>query len=598
MVLVSTGALQTGKAQTSFYDIDTIQQIEIWFNEPNWDYMMDTAKVGAEGYAMAAWVRINGVQFDSVGVKYKGNSSYDSSELKNPLHINLKKFKTQKYQGISEIKLSNCYQDPSMIREPLAYAILANYMHCPRSNFAQVYINGTLVGLYSNDEDIDKPFLKDHFFNYASSENVFFKCSHASPSPLTKCNLKYLGSDSSLYQSLYELESNYGWNDLVKLCDTVTNYPARIGYYLDMDRVIWMLAFNNVLVNMDSYSGLFAQNYYLYKDNTNVFNPVMWDLNMAFGGFPFAGSQGGGTGSLTVTGMQQLSTSLHGSDADWPLIGAVMSDPMYQRMYMAHVRTITNEMFAGNAYQTLATQMQGIVDTAVQSDPNKGFTYAQFQNGLTANTPVGSYTVPGISNLMAARVSYLQGTTEFNLTAPLISTPVSSVSGNAGTFTAQVTGSLKVYLGYRFDTTGHFTRIEMFDDGNHEDGAAGDNNYGISIGMDSTYGQYYIYAEDADAGMFSPQRAEHEYYRFGSITDINDLNTGKANGISVYPNPASASVTVVCPGAISEKLIIRNLMGQTVYEQAGTQRINTELLPPGHYFIQCGAASARLVVRH
>ena len=35
---------------------------------------------------------------------------------------------------------------------------------------------------------------------------------------------------------------------------------------LDVDRALWMLAFNNVLVNLDSYSGAFRQNYYLYHD--------------------------------------------------------------------------------------------------------------------------------------------------------------------------------------------------------------------------------------------------------------------------------------------------------------------------------------------
>ena len=58
----------------NFYDQNTIQKIEIQFTQPNWDYQLDTAKSGAEGYIMAASVTINGVYFDSVGVKYKGNS--------------------------------------------------------------------------------------------------------------------------------------------------------------------------------------------------------------------------------------------------------------------------------------------------------------------------------------------------------------------------------------------------------------------------------------------------------------------------------------------------------------------------------------------
>ena len=45
-----------------------------------------------------------------------------------------------------------------------------------------------------------------------------------------------------------------------------------------------MHAFNYSLINLDSYIG-YAQNYYLYEDNSGRFNPILWDLNMSFGSF-------------------------------------------------------------------------------------------------------------------------------------------------------------------------------------------------------------------------------------------------------------------------------------------------------------------------
>ena len=76
------------KAQ-SFYDIGTLQEIKIVFSQSNWDYMLDTAKSGNEGYLMAQTVTINGTVFDSVGVKYKGNSTYKANQSKNQWHIEL-----------------------------------------------------------------------------------------------------------------------------------------------------------------------------------------------------------------------------------------------------------------------------------------------------------------------------------------------------------------------------------------------------------------------------------------------------------------------------------------------------------------------------
>ncbi|CAN5584290.1 hypothetical protein BH11BAC1_BH11BAC1_08870 [soil metagenome] len=499
----------------SFYDLNTIQQINVHFNQPDWDYRMDTAKVGEEGYILAEWVEINGQIFDSVGVKYKGNSSYDSTYFKNPLHISLDEFIDQAYQGYTDIKLGNEYSDPSMIREALGYKILQNYMDCPQSNFAEVYINDSLIGLFSNDESISKKFCSDHF---SSSKNTFVKCNPSITSAAFRSNLKYINADSSSYQIRYDLQSDIGWNELVALCDSLSNNPSSFSNVVDVDRVMWMLAFNNVLVNLDSYSGAFAQNHYVYKDNTGHYNPVVWDLNMCFGGFSFAGSQGVGMGTLDTLGMQNLSVTLHAAESDWPLINNVINNPIYKRMYIAHMRTIVDEMFANGSYLADAAQLQGIIDAAVQNEPNPFFTYSQFLNGLTTDVLVSSRYVPGIMNLMSARISYLQSTPEFIAVPPQID--IITVSDTAPaylgvvTITAEVSNanSNAVYLGTRFDKSEKFSRVLMYDDGAHNDGIAGDQIYGVNITMLSAQAQYYVYAENNDAGIFSPQRAEHEFY--------------------------------------------------------------------------------------
>ena len=95
------------RAQVDLYDVNAIQEIEIFFGFDNWDYRLDTMYHGSESYLLADSVRINGVSYANVGVKYKGNSSYDSTYAKNPMHISLDEFVEQDYQGHSSIKLSN-----------------------------------------------------------------------------------------------------------------------------------------------------------------------------------------------------------------------------------------------------------------------------------------------------------------------------------------------------------------------------------------------------------------------------------------------------------------------------------------------------------
>jgi hypothetical protein len=526
-LLLLTGSHVFGQ---SFYDINTIQEIKIYFGFSNWDYRMDTAIAGSEGYIPADSVIINGTLFTNCGVKYKGNSSYNANRTKNPLHIKLDEYQDQIYQGYEDIKLGNGFSDNSMIREPLAYQILRQYMDAPQANFAKVYINGSYYGIMNNAESIDSRFLMEKYF---SSKYAFFKCNpqNAGPGSGNGSSLEYNGTTLSNYNTKYELKSDTGWYELFRLCDTLNNHFAVFDSIADVDRFLWMLTFNNVLVNLDSYSGSFRQNYYLYRNHADQWIPTIWDLNMCFGGFSVAG---GTTANLTATTMQTMSYTLHKTESAWPLIYKLLNDPVYSKMYYAHMRTINNENFANANYKTSALAMHNLVDNAVQTDANYLSTYSNFQNSLTTNTtgsggPGG--TCPGIYPLMDARTSYISNV--LSATPPTITTvqPSQLSPAYAAPFsiTANVTNTMGAYLGFRFSKKDRFRRVQMFDDGNHNDGAAGDNIYGASVTMNGAAMQYYIYAENANTGVFSPERAEYEFY---SVT----ANIPTANSTQIVIN--------------------------------------------------------------
>ena len=145
LVFISILFINSLKSQ-SFYDVNTIQVVEISFSQSNWNSLLNSAK-SSGNYLMAQSVTINGVVFDSVGVKYKGNSTYSANQIKNPWHIELDTYKNQDYQGYKDIKLSNVAKDPSFLREVLSYQIIGKYMHAPLSNYAMVYVNSNLIGL-------------------------------------------------------------------------------------------------------------------------------------------------------------------------------------------------------------------------------------------------------------------------------------------------------------------------------------------------------------------------------------------------------------------------------------------------------------------
>ena len=413
--------------------------------------------------------------------------------------------------------MGNGFADPAFVREPLSYEITRKYMDAPRSNFARLYINSAYYGVYTNAESINKDFLDE--LNYPT-DNTIVKCNpkNAGPNGSTS-NLAYSSADSTQYFSKYEIKSKYGWKELVNLIDTLNNKPAFIESMLDIDKTLWMHALNNVMINGDSYTGSFAQNYYLYRDGNRRFAPVMWDFNMSFGGFPLGGN---GPGGVSLTTMQQIIPLYQETNAARPLISKLFVTPMWKRMYMAHLRTIADENFTNDDYVTRAQAMMSTISAAVSDDTKKFYTFTQFQNSLDQTATGGGFgggTV-GIRQLMAGRMTFLTSNAEYKKTPPALETPVVSdpnpTLGSSVTITAKAPGATFVRLGYRAKHPLKFTYVEMKDDGQHGDGSAGDGVFGAEIPVQSVLNEYFVYAENADAGIFSPHRAEYEFHELAA----------------------------------------------------------------------------------
>ena len=499
----------------TFYQSDSLREIKFYFDQPNWKNLLDSLYVLGDEQRIIASVKIDGNQYDSVGIRYKGYSSVNITQTKNPFNVKLDHIiSNQEHQGYNKIKLSNCIHDPSFIREALSYQIARKYFPSSKANFANLYINDTLWGLYSNVESVNKDFLSKH---YQSRNNSFFKCN---PSSLNlfgeNSNLSFSpGNDSLNYENFYTLKSDVGWSDLYNLIDTLNNFPININQILNVDRTLWMHAFNYSLVNLDSYIG-YAQNYYLYKDNSGRFNPILWDLNMSFGSFRLtdASSFFSGFSVLQAKTLDPLSHLYDVSVFPRPLMRNVFDNTRYRKMYMAHLKTIMEENFANLNYLDSANKMYLTIDQSVLLDTNKFYTYLNFQNNLDS-TVNNIIDYPGISDLMNSRLYYLRSYSGYNHNLIIDSVVESTNNISIGDdlwITANVEDATQVVLFYRSTNYGVFQEINMLDDGNNNDGLSGDLTYGAKISNIGNQTQYYIYAENDSSGLFSPKRAAYEFY--------------------------------------------------------------------------------------
>jgi len=507
-------------AQTWFHNSGHISEVKLVFEQQNWNHILDSFYVDGdeERLLSAAWV--DGVYFDSIGVRYKGFSSVSVDRGKNPFNIKLDYVIDQNHFGVEKIKLGNVIQDPSFVREIVSYKIARNYMPASQSNYCKVYINDVFWGVYASVESVDNSFLAQH---YGSSDGTFLKGNPATVNLNGEnSNLSNSpGTDSADYYDFYELKSDAGWAEFYNLIDKLNNSPEDIEQVLNVDRTLWMHALNYTLINFDSYVG-YAQNYYLYEDKNGQFNPILWDMNQSFGSFRLTDASDFFRG-FTVEEAKTMDPLAHVNSFSVyprPLIKNVINTDQRERMYLAHIRAIVQEHFANGAYKDELDEMQDLIKSDVSNDTNKFYSDQDFLDNKTS-TVQDLVEYPGITDLMDARSTYLLSYKGISPAgAPSIAEPLDTKSETSFQITSSVTLASVVYLYYRDEIGGLFNRMEMKDDGLAGDDQAMDGIYGASISSSSANLDYYMYAENDSAGTFSPSNAAYNFYEIREVKQL------------------------------------------------------------------------------
>ncbi len=511
-----------------------IRTIEIFFSEPNWNDTLDLYYMNnLDQRLLADSILIDGIADQDVGVKYKGSALFNLNHNKRPLNLKLDYINNgQSIDGYNVLKLSNGFSDPSLVREILGYEIAREYMPAPQAAYASVYINSVWYGIYVLVQSIDNDFTNENFYE---RKGPFFKAQNNSIQ-ISGCNNNPLGiwqfySDSNCYARPYEMISSNDWTDLQNFTDTFNNHFLHVENILDIDRTLWMMAFLNLTVSLDGPINSIPHNFYMFKDNNSRFSPVLWDLNQSFGTFT-----SGFPNPVNITMLQELDVFHESTNQENKMCNKIFSNDRYKRMYIAHMKTIINEQFSSNNYLIKSQQFQNIIDSLVFLDPNLFYSYSDFSSNINNTVSSGNNSVYGISELMADRINFVQSLPEYNAIAPTISVLNSGSELPHSSFyiTADIQNADYVYLGYRFKFSDKFEKIEMYDDGNHGDLNSNDGIYGIGVSVDARDIQYYIYAENNDAGIFSPERAEKEFYQIPIVSGlvINEIMASNLSSVN------------------------------------------------------------------
>ena len=87
-----------------------------------------------------ATVRCGGEEYREVGLRFKGNSSSSVEGLKKSYKVKFNKYtKGLKFHGFEELNFNNAFEDPTFLREKLAYGLMREAgVACSRADFARL----------------------------------------------------------------------------------------------------------------------------------------------------------------------------------------------------------------------------------------------------------------------------------------------------------------------------------------------------------------------------------------------------------------------------------------------------------------------------
>lgn len=398
-ILLLLLAIQIAYSQNegdNLFNPPVIHTVKIYFTQPNWyDSLVYYKPLDIK---MKGDVEIDGTYISSVGIQFKGNSSFNNPSQKKSWKIDFNEFVSgQKYDGLKVINLNNCFKDPSFLREKLALDFCnRNGIPAPRCTYANVYVNNVLWGFYTLVEQVNTTFLK-RWFN-ENNGNLF----KGDPNG----TLQWFGSNPSSYYSKYELKTNEttnDWSDLVHLIDVINNKPSNQFYdsleaILTTSLTIKAWAFNILFANLDSYQGS-GHNYYIYHDLfNNKFAWIVWDVNEAFGNF----NQG-----MSISQLENIDIFyIPAPSTNRPLTNKMLQNTTYKQEYIQELCNLISNDFDTTSIYRQIDSLVNIIRPYVYADTKKFYSNTDFENNINNDLMVGGnppFNIPGIKKFILNR---------------------------------------------------------------------------------------------------------------------------------------------------------------------------------------------------
>ena len=314
-------------------------------------------------------VYYNGKQWYRVGVRFKGNSSLQSSWqagiLKLAFKMDFDEFEddypqidNQRFYGFKKFSLKNNYDDQSLMREKVAADVFKNAgVPVSHTAFYELYVdhgNGPeYFGLYTLVEEIDDTVIDTQF---SSNDGNLYKPEDGSANFVE-------GTFNAADFEKKTNEDDSDWSDIESLFTALhdgtritepASWRENLEAVFDVDGFLKYLAVNGIIQNWDTY-GRMPHNYYLYNNpDTGKLTWIPWDNNEAL--------QEGKLGGSLVLDFSDLANS------EWPLIAKIYADDVYKTRYDSYVSEVISDAFETSSMQTTYDTYSTMIESYATSE--------------------------------------------------------------------------------------------------------------------------------------------------------------------------------------------------------------------------------------
>jgi spore coat protein H len=286
LLVALLGVCSTADAQTTtdLFDRTTLRDLRLWVNTRD---LAELHRNWQQNTYYPADMEWQGVRIRNVGIRSRGSGSRNPTKLGLKIDFN-RYVDGQKFQGLGSLVMDNLWQDPALIREATAMALLSRMdIPTPREAFCRFFINGDYQGVYAIVEPIDSTFVKrvlgessGNLYEYQWVRNFYGE---------------YPGDDLDAYKELFQPDNHeddpdstlYGpLRDMFRAIDGEDDagWQERVSAYLDLHQFVKFVAIESFLSEIDGILGDWGMNnFYLYGFHNKTVHVILpWDKDESF----------------------------------------------------------------------------------------------------------------------------------------------------------------------------------------------------------------------------------------------------------------------------------------------------------------------------